>query len=150
MQPDQINRVLNFLGTVIIIFGIVLYLLILFFFTARAAHAANITLAWDANAPAPEGYLVFMRVDGQSYDYSKPSCKTDQTTCTIIGLVPATTYFFVARAYVAEDQSGDSNEVDYKPPLAAPINLRLVMEISLQIDVNGKPIILSQSNMKAE
>lgn len=120
-----------------IIFGVVFVLVSIFVISARAAE---VSLQWDANDPAPDGYRVYQRT-GETYDYSSPAWQGPETTCTIDGLKPATLYYFVVRAYVADDESGDSNEVDYKPPIQAPANLRISIEFSVYIDVNGVPYV---------
>lgn len=83
-----------------------------------SVQAAQVTLAWDANNPAPDGYRVFQRVEGETYDYSspvwpRPGDDATRTTCTIENLADDTTYYFIARAYVGSDESGDSNEASY-------------------------------------
>ena len=82
-----------------------------------ASHAlCEVTLQWDTNTPTPEGYLVFGREEGQSYDYDDPWWRIvdpDFVQCTIDQLDESKTYYFVVRAYVNEDVSGDSNEVRF-------------------------------------
>lgn len=80
------------------------------------AHAdCQVALQWDANNPAPEGYRVFVREDGQAYDYNVFSWQGDFTfqQCTITGLDENTTYYFIVRAFEGDDLSGDSNEVRF-------------------------------------
>ncbi|MFZ1983959.1 MAG: fibronectin type III domain-containing protein [Desulfatitalea sp.] len=77
--------------------------------------AAQVTLEWDANSPAPEGYRLYQRLAGQSYNYDAPACNGAGTTCAIGGLTEGATYYFVVRAFEGSDQSGDSNEVQYTP-----------------------------------
>lgn len=84
---------------------------------------------------------MFMRTAGNNYNYDTPIWQGTATTAKIEGLLPATQYYFVARAYVAEDESGDSNEVDFKPDIPPPVNLRISVEISVYIDVNGVPYV---------
>ena len=84
------------------------------------AYSANVTLQWDANQPAPEGYRVFTRQEGQNYDYNHPIWEDNATTCTLIGLVDGVTYYFVVRAYDGELESADSQEVSYTPALVVP------------------------------
>ncbi len=91
----------------------VLFCLSLF---ATDALAAQVTLAWDANDPTPDGYRLYQRLSGESFDYDQPVWTGSATTAPIDGLTEGTTYYFVVRAYVGADESGDSNEVEYTPP----------------------------------
>lgn len=80
------------------------------------SHAdRDVTLRWDANNPAPEGYQVYGREEGQNYDYDDPWWLGDSTftQCTIDELSENKTYFFVVRAFMGDDVSGDSNEARY-------------------------------------
>lgn len=81
---------------------------------------ADVSLRWDANVPAPEGYRVFVREAGQAYDYENPIWGESQTTCTLISLVEGVTYHFVVRAYEGDLESADSEEVSYTPPVVVP------------------------------
>lgn len=101
---------------------------------ATHALADSVTLAWDANQPNPDGYRVYYRVSGQSYDYSKWGCQTTGTSCTVNNLAPGTTYHFVVRAYVGTDVSGDSNEASHTTAAPAPSN----HTISASAGSNGK------------
>jgi hypothetical protein len=88
-------------------------------------QAAQVTLAWDPNVSTPDGYKVFQRLDGQSYDYASPVCPKPgedptQTDCTIYDLADETLYHFVVKAYVGGSVSGDSNEVAHMTGPAAP------------------------------
>lgn len=87
----------------------------LLFITTTTALGANVTLQWDANNPPPEGYRVFAREAGQAYNYQTPLWEGETTTCTLIGLVEGTTYYFVVRAYQGVLESADSEEVSYTP-----------------------------------
>jgi hypothetical protein len=84
------------------------------------AHSANVTLRWDANVPAPEGYRVFAREGTQSYNYDNPIWENNLTTCTLSGLNEGVTYHFVVRAYDGALESADSEEVDYTPAAVVP------------------------------
>jgi chitinase len=90
------------------------YLLVAFPLVVSAA----VTLQWDANDPAPTGYNLFQRRDGQSYDYVTPvnTEVISGTSYIVDNLQPGVTYYFVVRAFVGSDQSGDSNEVAYAEP----------------------------------
>jgi len=73
----------------------------------------QVTLEWSPNSePDLAGYRVFLREDGQSYDYTNPSWEGTGAMCTIYDLDDTKTYYFVARAFDSEGfESGDSNEV---------------------------------------
>ena len=98
-------------------------ILIGFFLTAiltfaTLASAADVTLAWDANDPAPEGYRIFVRESGSAYDYSTPAWQGAGVTGNVTGLAEETMYAFVVRAYVGDLESPDSDEVVYTVPTA--------------------------------
>jgi hypothetical protein len=89
--------------------------------TTTTVMAASVTLRWDANTPAPEGYRVFARQDGQAYDYSQPAWQGTATTCALDNLAGKTTHYFVVRAFDGNQESADSVEVSYTTSgLAAP------------------------------
>jgi hypothetical protein len=93
------------------IIGLSLFFLLLLNYSIL--HASQVTLAWDPSDSDVEGYNLYMRVEGQTYDYTSPVWSGPSTTCTIDQLED-NTYYFVARAYAASDESIDSNEVEYK------------------------------------
>ena len=84
-------------------------------FSVSFAFSANVTLMWDANDPAPEGYRVFAREGSQSYNYDYPLWEDNLTTCTLTGLTEGVTYHFVVRAFDGDLESADSEEVSYTP-----------------------------------
>ncbi|MFO7713496.1 choice-of-anchor U domain-containing protein [Desulfosarcina sp.] len=86
--------------------------------TATFAHAASVTLRWDPNDPAPQGYRVFAREGSQGYNYDHPLWENNLTTCTLTGLTEGVTYHFVVRAFDGELESADSEEVSYSPAAA--------------------------------
>jgi chitinase len=102
--------------------------------SAVFANAAQVTLTWDANDPAPTGYRIYTRTGA---DYGAfPVWEGTATTCTITvpdGVETA----FVARAYVVGQltgalvESGNSNEVAYLSKPEPPKNLvaRLVVAL---------------------
>jgi hypothetical protein len=78
--------------------------------------ATQVTLQWDPNDPAPDGYNVYQRVDGGSYDYGSPvnDSPLSGTTYTVSTVwLDGMTYHFVVRALAGSDESGDSNEVGF-------------------------------------
>ena len=81
-------------------------------FLPQSATALDVTLAWDGNSgPGIAGYEVFMRQEGESYDYGRPEWIGAETSCTIRNLDDETNYCFVVRAFSAAGaESGNSNE----------------------------------------
>jgi hypothetical protein len=98
--------------------GLLIVLIILWH--SPAAYAVEVTLAWDPpEAGTVDGYMVFSRLEGESYDYSKPVWEGSENTCTLSHVQDATTYF-IARAYNSSGESGDSNEAMYEPATSSP------------------------------
>jgi chitinase len=93
------------------------YLLIAF---PLVVSAAQVTLQWDPNQTVPEGYNLYQRIDGQTYNYSNPinPASISETTFTVNDLQEGVTYYFVVRAFIGSNQSGDSNEVVFSVPAA--------------------------------
>lgn len=102
-----------------------------FFFTGigPAFASQQVTLAWDAVAPAPTGYRIYMHTANEEYP-ADPVWEGNQTTCTV-PVPDGTEVAFVARAYVVGGISGDtaesadSNEITYMAPPDSPKNLLL-------------------------
>ncbi len=107
----------------IVWFGLVAMALLLLCPT-KAFPAVDIQLTWDANSePDLAGYRLFMRGEGESYDYSSPDWEGTATTYTFQGLDETQNYYFVARAFdTSNNESGDSIEESYQaaniPPVA--------------------------------
>ena len=74
-----------------------------------------VTLQWESNNPLIQGYQVFCREEGQSYDYGNFFWQGDHSfnQCTINGLDENKIYYFVVRAFTGDQVSEDSNEVRY-------------------------------------
>jgi len=120
-RPSQLqlreSMIKHFVGRYRI--GIVILLLLIAF--PVTGHAlCQVTLQWDANNPAPDGYMLFGREEGQGYDYNTPWWQGDHsfTQCTLDQLDESKTYYFIVRAYLNNtniniDVSGDSNEVRF-------------------------------------
>jgi len=100
------GQISSFVRTALIFF-IILVLLPAF------SIAAQVTMAWDPNDPTPDGYRIYQRTEGQTYDYSQPVWTGTDTTGTIDNLNLDITYYFVVQAYVGEEKSGDSNEISF-------------------------------------
>ena len=88
---------------------------------SAAFGAVDVSLAWDASSGA-DGYRLFYREDGHTYNYGSPDWEGTATTCTIFGLDESKTYHFVVRAFNEYVESGDSNEEHLYPsaPNQAP------------------------------
>jgi hypothetical protein len=93
------------LGILILVFSVFLSIL---FCSSMAFGAVDVTLAWDASSGA-DGYRLFSREEGQSYNYSSPDWEGTTTTGTVTGLAHDTTYYFVVRAYNDYGESDDSD-----------------------------------------
>lgn len=85
--------------------------------------AAEITLAWDANAePDLSGYKVYSGTASRSYSGSVDV--GNWTSCVMGGLEPGKTYFFAAKAYNAAGSESDySLEVAHSVPAACSYSL---------------------------
>ena len=92
-------------------------------FSTIPLYAAQTTLQWGANNPAPQGYRLFQRLTGSTYNYSAPVWTGSGTTCTIQNLLEGSTYYFVIRAYQGTTVSGDSNEVAFTPSAPVPTDV---------------------------
>ena len=75
------------------------------------AAAKEITLIWD---PSPDetvvGYRVYMRGPGEDYDFDEPEKEVTDNKAVIRGLDENKTYFFVVRAFDADDNEGEVSE----------------------------------------
>lgn len=91
-----------------------------FLLISGEAHAAQVTLAWDANSDSDlQAYKVYSGTASRTY-----ACNTNvgkSTTCTIGDLTAGTTYYFAVTALdAAGNESGYSSEVSYKVPAPEP------------------------------
>jgi hypothetical protein len=96
-------------------FGCYAFLLCLVLLVVPAGLYAEcqVSLAWDSNTPAPQGYRLFQRESGESFNYQNYTDVGLSANSTVSGLSDNTTYHFVVRAYVGADESGDSNQATY-------------------------------------
>ncbi|MGD9211358.1 MAG: fibronectin type III domain-containing protein [Desulfobacteraceae bacterium] len=92
-------------------------ILLLIIISTSEANAASVTLEWDPVSQSIDGYRIYMRIDGQRYDYKNPTWEGTTTACTINDLKNGTTYYFVVRAFKGEEESKDSKEVPYYAPI---------------------------------
>ena len=131
---------------IIVIIGFI----IIFLMTAALARSAEspaagfnpstLTLAWDANSPAPEGYRVFQRTVPGAYDRSSPVYDGTALTAKITGLEVGKTYAFVVVAYDGSKTSADSNEVIWTVEDApeAVVYQQRVKNLQVTVNVNIK------------
>jgi len=105
----------------------------LFAQTYTVPETTEVTLAWDHNDPTPEGYRLFQRTEGQTYNYTQPVWEGTNTSTTVYNLEYDVTYYFVARAYVGIDESADSGEVSFFAPSPQTTNFT----ISASVNGNG-------------
>ncbi|MGD9364530.1 MAG: fibronectin type III domain-containing protein [Desulfobacteraceae bacterium] len=87
-----------------------LFCIIILGLTPNLQADCQVTLSWDPNSTTPDGYRLFQRESGSTYDYNDYSDVGQQTSYTVSGLTDDTIYHFVVRAYVGSEESGDSNE----------------------------------------
>jgi hypothetical protein len=128
------------------------------FCASVAFGAVDISLAWDASSGA-DGYRLFYREDGHSYNYDSPDWEGTATTGKVLGLDESKTYHFVVRAFNEYGESGDSNEATWSPvevnnpPVLNPIGAKSVDEGNLLTftvtasDPEGDGLTFSASNV---
>ena len=75
--------------------------------------AGQVTLMWDPNSESDlAGYRIYYGIASSSYDNAIDVGNTE--TCTVMGLIPDVTYYFVATAYNTSGLESDySNEIEY-------------------------------------
>jgi hypothetical protein len=103
---------------ILILSGLLLFLLAILSLLVPAAHAAQVTVAWDANTdPGVTGYNVhYGTAPG---NYTSHVDVGNSTSCVISGLSEGVTYYFSATAYDGSGNESDySAAVNYTPPLA--------------------------------
>jgi len=104
---------------IVVLSGLLLLLLAVLSLLVPAAHAGEVTVAWDPN-PEPEvaGYKIYYGTSSGNYTASLDAGSA--TSALVSGLQEGVTYFFSAVAYDASNnESGFSNEITYAVPAAA-------------------------------
>lgn len=86
------------------------YLLVAF---PIVVSAASLNLEWIESDSDATSYRLFQRTDGESYNYSNWIYSGSDTSFEVENLQDGVTYFFVVRAYNANAESSDSNEIEY-------------------------------------
>ena len=77
--------------------------------------AASLPLEWMDNDPAATGYRLYQRTAGQVYDYSDWIYSGFKPSFDVPDLDGGVTYFFVVRAFNSNEESVDSNEIEFTP-----------------------------------
>ncbi|MGB5746649.1 MAG: PKD domain-containing protein, partial [Desulfobacterales bacterium] len=115
----DLSRIINLLFRGFFSFAALTSFVILF---PVMAHALTpVTVAWDANNPAPDGYMIYWGTSSGNLTNSHDA--GDATQYTIPDLTEGVTYYFAATAY--EDDNGVRNESAFSEELShtiAPIN----------------------------
>lgn len=115
---------------------------------AFSAHAYSITLAWDRN-PEPEvaGYRVYY--GERRGEHRNVVDARDEIQVKIEGLVEGHKYYFVAKAYTADDlESLPSNEVAYGKGLPVAVEDHLAVEQGgeTRVLLSGSATLLSNDS----
>jgi hypothetical protein len=103
---------------ILVLSSLMLLLVAILSLLVPSAHAAQVTVAWDANAdPGVTGYEVhYGTAPG---NYTSHVDVGNVTSCVISGLSEGVTYYFAATAYDGSGNESDySSAVNYTPPLA--------------------------------
>jgi hypothetical protein len=115
-----------------------------------ATTAAAVTLEWDANDPSPDGYRLFRRPDGHSFNYIDSLATLSRTRCEDTRTEPARKYHYVVRSYAGDSESGESNEVTYTHPAGKPsgalVSFTLRKDSNMFATCNPMPGDLDKSN----
>jgi hypothetical protein len=78
------------------------------------------SISWDPNTPKPDGYHIYQRKKGESFNYAKPCWTGPGSTGRVYNLEYDTVYYFVVRAYNGALESVDSKEVSFVAAAPAP------------------------------
>ena len=103
----------------LVVTGLLILLFFILSLLVSAAHAGEVTVAWDPN-PEPDvaGYKIYYGTSPGSY--SSFVNAGNITSMVISGLTAGATYYFAAVAYDGSgNESGLSNEITYAVPAAA-------------------------------
>ena len=101
---------------ILVLSGLAILLLVILSLLVPAAHAGQVTVAWDPESdPAVTGYKVYYGTSAGNYTASADA--GNATSVVISGLQDGVTYFMAAVAYDAShNESGFSNEISYAVP----------------------------------
>jgi hypothetical protein len=89
--------------------------------TYSIPQTAEVTLAWDPNDPAPDGYRIYQRSEGNSYNYSEPSWTGPGTTGTVYNLDGTPLITSSCGPLTANWKVAISEEVYFETPPPKPV-----------------------------
>lgn len=98
----------------------------LFMMPALSQAETTAMLAWDESDQSIDGYRLFQRIAGQSYNYSQWIYEGQATTHNAENLQDGVTYYFVVRSFSGDEQSPDSNEISYCHDPAPPVQAHTI------------------------
>jgi hypothetical protein len=84
-------------------------------FAFSPAAADQVSVAWDWDHAPPDGFNVYARVAGGSYDYANPVWTGTTASATFYLPDDGLTRYLVVRVFQGSSESGNSNEVQYRP-----------------------------------
>jgi hypothetical protein len=88
-------------------------ILIAFLLMTGLANAADVTVAWNANDPAPAGYTLYWDTVNE-IPFNNSADVPTGTQHTVTDLIVGTTYYFAADAYDAQgNRSAYSDILEY-------------------------------------
>lgn len=92
---------------------LLLFIILILLFTLSGAHAAQVTVTWNAAAPTPNRYKLFQRTDGQAYNYASPIYEGVGSIrqAVLTNLTNGTKYYYVLKACIGNDESYATAEV---------------------------------------
>lgn len=90
------------------------------------ADSAIAEFAWGASSSPVDGYRIFLKENGQEYDYQNPTVEVAGITLTaqVKNLDIGKQYFAVCRAFKGSAESVDSDEVIFTvPPVPVKVEI---------------------------
>jgi hypothetical protein len=104
---------------------------------------AEAKVIWDHNDPLPEGYRIYCRTEGKSYNYSQPCWTGTENSGQVYNLDWETKHYFVVKAFDGDLESDDSVEVSYATPpavsTAPPISADAPLDVPIYYSITTIP-----------
>lgn len=86
-----------------------IFIIALLILLSCSKDSIDVLISWDPNDGTPEGYRVYVRKEGETYNYASPNWTGSETSC-VISVKKGETNYFVVRAFYGETESNDSDE----------------------------------------